>query len=175
MKLKISIFLISSLLLIIGILLKININYKNYKITKQEINSISNYLEHKDDYYDAVLEIPIINLKKGLKRDTNVDDGITIIDYQKFINNNIILASHSGNCDTCYFSRLDEITENDFVYLYKDNVKYIYQVYNIKELKKNTFKLDDKNGMITLITCSKIKDDMQIIIEAIKIDECIFN
>ncbi len=166
MKLK-SIILISSLFIIIGITLKCNNYYQNYKIQKQEINSIANYLEHKDNNdFVAILEIPKINLKRGLKKDSNVDEDITIIDYQRFLNNDIILASHSGNCSICYFNRLDELKNEDIIYLYKDNVKYTYQIYNIKELKKNSFKIENHNNTITLITCHKIKDDIQIIIEA---------
>ena len=116
MKLK-SIILISSLFIIIGITLKCNNYYQNYKIQKQEINSIANYLEHKDNNdFVAILEIPKINLKRGLKKDSNVDEDITIIDYQRFLNNDIILASHSGNCSICYFNRLDELKNEDIIY-----------------------------------------------------------
>ena len=174
MKLKKGIFLISSLFLIIGLTIKYNSKYYNYKIEKQNINSISNYFEHKNNEYIAILEIPKIDLKRGLKEDTSVDEDITIIDLNKFKNDDIILASHSGNCDICYFKRLDELIVNDKIYLYKDNVKYIYQINEIKERKKNTFKLGDNKDTITLITCSKLKEDIQIIIEAKEIKKEIY-
>lgn len=166
MKLKRIIFIISSLSLIIGITIKYNLKDKTIRIEKQNINSISNYIEHRKSEYLAILEIPKINLKRGLKENTNVNEDIVILDINKFKKNIIVLASHSGNCDICYFNRLDELLINDKIYLYKDNVKYIYQINKIKELKKNTFKIEEKQNSITLITCSKLKEDIQIIIEA---------
>ena len=166
MKLKIIILLISIIFIIIGLAIKTEMYYKKYQISKKEFDSINRFIENKlEDEYIAVLEIPKINLKRGLKLNTTVDEGITILDYNKFITGNIILASHSGNCDICYFSRLDVLKVNDNIYIYKDNIKYIYQVDNIEEKRKNTFKLEDDIDSITLITCKKNTNDIQIIIK----------
>ena len=174
MKLKKCIFIISSLFLIIGITLKCNLKTQKYVIEKKNINSISNYFKHNKSEYLAILEIPKINLKRGLKQNTNVDEDIVILDLNKFKNNIRVLASHSGNCDICYFNRLDELLINDKIYLYIDNIKYTYKIDEIKKLKKNTFKIEDNPNSITLITCSKLKEDIQIIIVAKQIKEEIY-
>ena len=52
---------------------------------KKEHNNIVNYIKNNDSSnYISVLEIPKINLKKGIKINTNVDEGISIIDIDKF-------------------------------------------------------------------------------------------
>lgn len=167
MKLRTSLIIISSLLIIIGFSIKIEDNYKKYIINKKEMKNISNYLEnsnYKD--YISILEIPKIDLKHGIKNNKNVDTEIAILDIDKYNNGDIILLSHSGNCDICYFSRLDELNINDEIYIYKDNIKYIYQIDSIEEKIKNTFKLKDSINSVTLITCKKNTDNIQIIIKA---------
>lgn len=165
MKLKISLLVIFSIFIIIGISIKINNYYKKYQINKIELNNINNYIKKNNNTYISILEIPSINLKKGLNYNNNVEQGIAILDYHKYDLGNIILASHSGNCNVCYFSNLDKLKINDYIYLYKDNIKYIYKINSIKELKKNTFKLEDTINSITLITCKKSDNNYQIIIK----------
>ena len=167
MKLRISLIIISSLFIIIGVTIKYNDYYNNYKIEKNELNNIYNYIEGKNNDYLFILEIPKINLKRGIKNNTNVDEDIVIIDYQKYINGDIILASHSGNCRTCYFNKLDLLTNNDLIYIYKDNIKYTYKIESIEEKVKQTFKLEDSSNSITLITCKKNTNNIQIIIMGI--------
>lgn len=166
MKLRIGLILLSSFSIIIGITIKTKLYYKEYNINKKEHNNIVNYIKNNDSSnYISVLEIPKINLKKGIKINTNVDEGISIIDIDKFNKGDIILASHSGECNTCFFKYLDKLELNDLIYLYKDNVKYIYKIESIDEKIKNTFKLDDNIDTITLITCKKYTNDIQIIIK----------
>lgn len=172
MKLKISLVVIFSIFIIIGISMKINNYYKKYQINKIELNNINNYIKNNNkNNYISILEIPSINLKKGLKNNNDVEQGIAILDYDKYELGNIILASHSGNCDICYFSNLDKLKTNDYIYLYKDNIKYIYKINSIKELKKNTFKLEDTINSITLITCKKSDNNYQIIIKGLLCDK----
>ena len=171
MKLRNCLIIISSLFIIISIAIKSSDYYHNYKIEKKELNNIYNYLNNNIGNYISVLEIPKINLKKGLNYNTNVDEDIVIIDYNKFLNGDIILASHSGNCNTCYFNKLDKLIINDLVIIYKENIKYIYKIESIEEKKKQTFKLEDSNNSVTLITCKKNTDDIQIIIKGKLINE----
>ena len=166
MKLRISLIVISSLFVIIGLSIKINKNYRTYEITKKELGNINNYIYNKgSSEYIFIIEIPKIGLKKGINDNNNVDKGIVLLDYKKYLIGDIIVASHSGNCDVCYFNRLDELDINDEIYVYKDNIKYIYKIVYIIEKKKNTFKIDDSINTITLITCKKNKDDIQLIIK----------
>ena len=167
MKLRIGLIIIFSLFIIFGFKIKINDYYKKYKVDKEEMKSIGNYIENNDKSdYISVLEIPKISLKRGIKNNKNVDNDIAILDDDKFNNGDIILLSHSGNCDICYFNRLDELNINDEIYIYNDNIKYIYRIDSIEEKIKNTFKLEDSINSVTLITCKKDTDNIQIIIKA---------
>lgn len=162
MRLRISL-VISICLIILGFSFKVNNKYEKYIIEKKEIDSINNFIEKKDNElnYYAIIEIPKINLKRGINENDNVNKGIVILSNDI---NNIILASHSGNCDKCYFSSLDKLDVNDLIYFYYDNIKYIYKIDDITLKEKNTFKLDYLKDTITLITCSKNNENMNIII-----------
>ena len=166
MKLRIFLIIICSLFIVMGVSIKINNYYKKYKVNNDDIKSVSNYLLNNYKDYIGILEIPKINFKKGIKDNTNVDNGIAILDIDKYNNGDIILLSHSGNCDVCYFNRLDELSYNDQIFIYKDNIKYIYKVDSIEEKIKNTFKLEDSTNSVTLITCKKNTDNIQIIIKS---------
>ena len=168
MGLRKNILITSICLIIMGIFLNVNIEYKSYLVKSKEMNDIKNFLEHKpnNDLYEyiAVLEIPNISLKKGITKDKTVDEDIQIINYNYIPNGNIVLAAHSGNCKICYFNDLDKININDIIYFYYNNVKYIYSVNGIEAKKKQTFSIENELNTITLITCKKNSDDLQIIV-----------
>ena len=113
--------------------------------------------------YMAVIEIPKINLKKGIYSKNsslnNVNKNIYVVKESVFPNeeknSHIILASHSGNSKVSYFRKLNKLTLNDEVYLYYKNIKYVYKVSNRYEIKKTgKAELKFTNGNdITLITC----------------------
>ena len=113
--------------------------------------------------YMAVIEIPKINLKKGIYSKNsslnNVNKNIYVVKESVFPNeeknSHIILASHSGNSKVSYFRKLNKLTLNDEVYLYYKNIKYVYKVSNRYEIKKTgEAELKFTNGSdITLITC----------------------
>lgn len=163
---KLKLFIISSIFILLGISIRSNHYYYNYQINKKHLKLITNYLENNNSSILAILEIPKINLKEEIIKDIKVDQGIEIIDYNKFEQGNIILASHSGNCKVCYFSKLDQLQINDEIYIYKNKIKYIYKVETIKEKEKNTFKVEDSNNSLILITCKKNTSNIQIIIKA---------
>lgn len=164
MKLRKYILIISIIFIIIGISIKINKKYSYYLIEnnnkKDVINFINNNLTKE---YLAVLEIPKINIKQVIKETDNVDDGIVIINNSS-ISNSIVLAAHSGNCDVCYFNNLDKLKINDEIIYYSNEYKYLYNINYIDIKEKNTFKLDNKDNTITLITCKKDNDKYQLII-----------
>ena len=162
MRLRISL-IVSICLIILGTSFKVNSKYEKYLLEKKEINSISNFIEKKDNElkYCAIIEIPKIKLKKGINENNNVDKGIVFLSNDI---NSIILASHSGKCATCYFNSLDKLEIKDLVYFYYDNIKYIYEISDIKIKEKNTFKIDYLKDTITLITCVKTENNMNIII-----------
>lgn len=113
--------------------------------------------------YIGVLEIPKINLKRGLvdknSSDNNVNRNIymikktTLPDEQT--NSHIILAAHSGNSYVSFFRNLKKLDMKDKVYFYYKGVKYIYEVSNKYEIEKTgTTELKQTNiSDITLITC----------------------
>ena len=100
--------------------------------------------EVKEENYIGILEIPKINLKKGLvdknSSSNNVDKNIytlketTLPDEQ--LNSHIILAAHSGNSYISYFKNLKKLDMKDKVYFYYKNVKYIYEISNKYEIDK---------------------------------------
>lgn len=115
--------------------------------------------------FNMVLEIPKINLKKGLydiNSDlNNVEKGIEInnsSDYPDVINGNLILESHSGTSFVSYFKNLEKLKENDEVFVYYDNIKYVYLIdnyYYIKKTGKAAIKRNLNKNSVTLITCVK--------------------
>lgn len=113
--------------------------------------------------YIAVLEIPTINLKRGLvdKSDpsNNVNSNIymledTILPDENEISH-IILAAHNGNSYVSFFKDLHKLDINDEIYFYYKNNKYVYSIYKIYEVDKTgNISLDKSlNSDITLITC----------------------
>lgn len=168
MKIKRITLVISILLIMIGVFINIGVGYKTYLIEKKEIDSIACFIENNDKgniyNYIALLEIPKISLKRGINKDSTVDSNISILNYDSVVDGNIIIAGHSGNCDVCYFNDLDKLDINDIIYFYYDDIKYVYNIINIEIKKKNTFDIDNGLNKITLITCKKDSNDMQIII-----------
>lgn len=120
-------------------------------------------LKEETDNYIGVLEIPKINLKKGIVDKTSASNNVnkniytlretTLPDEQ--INSHIILAGHSGNSYVSFFRNLKKLDMKDKVYFYYKGVKYIYEVSNKYEIEKTgTTELKQTNiSDITLITC----------------------
>ena len=113
--------------------------------------------------YIAVLEIPKISLKRGLvdKNSKYNDVDINIYTLKESIfpneqtNSHVILASHSGSGYHSYFRKLNNLEMEDKVYLYYENIKYIYEITDRYEVEKTgTVSLKQTTGSdITLITC----------------------
>lgn len=120
-----------------------------------------NELNRKQDDYIAVIQIPKINLEKGIY---NIDNSLNNVDKNIFIlketvwpdqkNSHIILASHSGNSNISYFKKLNKLKLSDEIYFYYNNKKYIYSINDIYELEKRKYiNLDLSDDDISLITC----------------------
>ena len=113
--------------------------------------------------YIAVLEIPKISLKRGLvdknSKYNDVDINIYTLKESVFpneqANSHVILASHSGSGYHSYFRKLNNLEMEDKVYLYYENIKYIYEITDRYEVEKTgTVSLRQTTGSdITLITC----------------------
>lgn len=131
-----------------------------------------------NDDYIAILEIPKIDLKKGLVDKNsylnNVERNIYTLKETIYpndeVNSHIILASHSGNSSVSYFRYLNRLNLNDIVYIYYKNTKYIYSIIDKYEIEKNG-KLQLKhsnNSNITLISCVGLRNQVVIIGNLVK-------
>ena len=130
-------------------------------LTTQEV--VNRTKNAKKNNYKMIIEIPKINLKKGIldKKDknNNVDKNVTILSGSAYPGEegNIYIAAHSGNGFHSYFNKIDQLKENDIVNLYYQNKKYSYSMYSVKYIEKNsaiTLLTNEKN-VLFLITCSQ--------------------
>ncbi len=156
-------------------------NYMEKTSVIEEIEESTN-LEHETSnnqnnsniVYTAVLEIPKINLKRGVVNSTknykSINYAISVDSNSKYPNEkgNFILYSHSGNSSIAFFKRLYKLEINDDIYVYYNGIKYHYSIINKYDIEKTgkakVINLrDDK--YITLITCNQNKKDYQIVIE----------
>lgn len=156
-------------------LFKMYIDENNEKTkTKEEINSIEYILNQGKKYnklidekkvinYEMILEIPQINLKRGIllktDDDNNIDKNVTILNISSYPNEegNVFLAAHSGNGNKSYFNDLIYLKENDIAFIYYKNKKYTYSLAEVKNIDKNenvTFPINSNNNLI-LITCNQ--------------------
>lgn len=133
------------------------------KNSDEEVSVETPTVKEETDNYIGVLEIPKINLKKGIVDKTSASNNVnkniytlketTLPDEQ--ITSHIILAGHSGNSYVSFFRNLKKLDMKDKVYFYYKAVKYIYEVSNKYEIEKTgTTELKQTNiSDITLITC----------------------
>lgn len=145
------------------------ININNNEVEEQ--TSINNEVKtNKDINYFMILEIPKINLKKGLysinSKYNKVDYGIEVLKESEMPNkegSNLILASHSGNSRIAYFKHLNRLIIGDKVYIYYDGIKYEYKISDFYQKEKDgTISIDSsKDTRIILITC--VDNEKQLI------------
>lgn len=144
------------------------------KIEKiQNIDEVKEIKKVKVNNYNMVIEIPKINLYKGLynldSKYNNVAYNIEILkesDMPNVTNGNFILASHNGNSSVSYFEKLTNLNLFDDVYIYYENVKYNYQITDFYEVNKNgiiEIKREHDETVIVLITCKKNTKDKQLV------------
>ena len=197
------VLIIGSLFILLGttiISLKI---YSNYYLDKQEDKAIQEFLDYKPNNtvkvdtptiiseekennhteynYIAVLEIPKINLKRGLfsinDRNNNVDKNVEILqnsDMPNVVNGTLALAGHSGNSRIAYFHKLYKLNKDDKVYIYYQNVKYIYQVSKIEQQDKDgtiSFSKTKDTTELILTTCDQQNKGKQIVVIAKLVDK----
>lgn len=136
---------------------------KEEKDSDEEVSVETPTVKEETDNYIGVLEIPKINLKKGIVDKTSASNNVnkniytlketTLSDEQ--INSHIILAGHSGNSYISFFKNLKKLDMKDKINFYYKGVKYIYEVSNRYEIEKTgttDLKITNKSD-ITLITC----------------------
>ncbi len=145
--------------------LLINIFYKEYtkqKETKKELTfffkQYTNDGHKMKSEYLMVLEIPKINLQKGIyninDKRNNIDENVTILNIEDNLKY-LVLVSHSGNASNAYFKDLYKLYFDDSVIIYYNKQKIEYKVNRIYRHNKNQkfrLKQNDENKLI-LITC----------------------
>lgn len=153
------------------------IEFESVQIFKENIRDSHNSIQAKNNKrvvkYDMVIEIPKINLSKGIlkkyDKNNNVDKNVTILKESSYPDKegNIFIAAHSGTGIHSYFRKLDKLDMEDKVYLYYKNKKYKYSVIDIKEVIKSskTTITTQKNNSLVLITCSPKNKGNNLIIE----------
>lgn len=183
-KFKSQFLVIGSLSILVGISIIGYHIYSNYRLKSIEDNNIQEFFneEQKEETiqeevfvevenkkvdetnydYIAVLEIPKINLKRGLSQDkyyNNVNRNIEILKGSTMPNiskGNFILAGHSGSGRVAYFRNLNKLTIGDISYIYYGGIKYTYKVNNIYDIEKTgtaTITRDLNKTTLTMITC----------------------
>lgn len=196
------VFIIGSLFILLGITLISLKVFSNYYLDKQEDKAIQEYLDYKPDTtvkvdnstttikeeketvtynYIAVLDISKINLKRGLfpinDKNNNVDKNVEILqnsDMPNVTNGTLALAGHSGNSRIAYFHKLYKLKENDQVYIYYQNIKYIYQVSKIERQDKDgtiSFTKTKDTTELILTTCDQQNKGKQIVVVAKLVDK----
>ena len=178
--------------------------YKNTKKEVQEVKMVENFFEEEPQEevkeevkeeetnnssspsynYIAILEIPSINLKRGIvdfnSKYNNVKYNIQIIEHSQMPNvenSNLILAGHNGTSSVSFFKDLYKLKEDSLIYLYYDGYKYIYKLNNYYdtdkdgkvEIIRNRYKTT-----ITLITCKKGTKDKQTVFIGYLVDKVEF-
>lgn len=142
---------------------KINKVINNIDIDSYVFNEDTNK-KNDDLNYIAVLEIPKINLKKGLYSYNSiyndVDKNIEILNVSKMPNKEnsvLVLASHSGNSSVSYFKNLGKLQKNDLVIFYYNSVKYFYKIIDFYTENKSGFidKPKFKSGKYIILTTCK--------------------
>jgi len=144
------------------------IDNKNQSIVKTNFNN----------RYVAVLEVPIINLKRGLlsldDKSNNADYNIQTIETSSMPdkkNGNLILAAHSGSSSVSYFKNLHKLKIDDELIVYYKGTKYTYVLSNYYDIDKTGYAdiVRDKNqNTLTLVTCKRGTDKQTIFISYLK-------
>lgn len=129
--------------------------------------------KHIEENYLMVVEIPKINLRKGIyninSKNNTVNKNIQIMKESDMPNKDkgmLVLAGHNGNSRVSYFDRLNELNKEDKVYIYYANNKYTYEISNMYEAEKNgtiTVKKEREKTVIVLISCKKNTKDKQLV------------
>lgn len=123
--------------------------------------------------YIAVLEIPKIELQKGIyaigSKYNTVSRNVMILspsDYPDVVGGNFVLAAHSGNGYLSFFRNLYKLGTGDQAYIYYNNVKYTYSItYIYTQPKTGTINVYRPFGKTTLmlITCTKDDESTQTV------------
>lgn len=195
----------SLLLIIIGIGIIVCKYFYEYNLEQEETTKIDIFLNEQTDVenetsslassfsneneksssqsnenFIAVLEIPKIDLKKGIysinSKNNNVDKNIMLLnesDMPDVINGNFILAGHSGTGYNAYFKELKNLELGDSAYIYYKNNKYKYNLidkYEVEKTGKALIIKDSDISALTLITCKDNENKQLVFIFELEVE-----
>ena len=150
-------------------------------VIEQTTEEVKEEVKQPETYnYVGVLEIPKINFKRGFldikDKNNNVNKNIQVLENSAMPNVNgglLVIAGHSGSGRVAFFRNLYKLKETDQIYIYYENIKYIYQVQKYYEETKDGDISIDKNSESTLVltTCSQTDKNKQIVIVSKLIDK----
>lgn len=133
---------------------------------------VSKEVTKNNEAYMAILEIPSINLKKGIfskdSKNNNVEKNVTILKESNLPdedNGNVILVAHSGTGYNAFFNNLPNLNNGDIAYLYYNGSRFSYKLINIYEVDKTgtvDIVRNTQKNTLTLITC-KGKEKKQLV------------
>ena len=181
-KTKFLMFILSILIIILGIIIAFILNNKNSIYTSGTIiedknttfvNEIQmNFVsDENNETYEKIigtLNIPSIGLK-----DVPIKDGVDMdtlnlylghFTNSNYLNGNVAICGHNRGYTKNYFSNLKNIKEKDLIYY---NTKYgtqTYEVSEIKQIKETEVGVTNpsKENKITLITCVENKPELRL-------------
>ena len=187
---------IGKLLILLSLATLLSYKIYNYYYEKKDADVINSYIEETsriieeeniavpleetknetkkvDIKYTAVLEIPSINLKRGVvdstKNFNSINYAISVDKHSNYPNKagNFILYAHSGNSNISYFKKLIDVEINDNVFVYYKGIKYNYKIFNKYNIEKNgtvNVLSSNENKYITLITCNQKRKGYQVVL-----------
>jgi len=135
-----------------------------------------NQIIERNSRFIAVIEIPQINLMRGLfpigSRYNHVDRNLEILVPSAMPNIDgglLTIAGHSGSANISFFRHLDRLQEGDYVFVYYNQIKYIYEVFRIERQERNGILEVVRNFNYTellLTTCDPRDDYKQLLVMA---------
>ena len=154
---------------------RVDIFFNEEIVTPEPTESKESVKKNKTANYNyiAVLEIPSINLKRGL---VDIDSYYNNVKYNleilkgsnmpNILNSNLIIAGHNGNSYVSFFKSLDKLKQGDKIFLYYQGKRYEYSFeYSYEVNKDGTIEInrDPTETTVTLITCKKNIKDKQVV------------
>jgi LPXTG-site transpeptidase (sortase) family protein len=134
------------------------------------INNLGKCHIKKNDYIRLL--IPNINFDKFIYY---LDDEINDVDYNvellsssDIYKNIFYFAGHSGSGDNCYFNRIVELNIGDYIYIYLDDIIFVYEIVDIYEIVKNGYMAIESNevDVLYLITCKVYNNSRQLVVKS---------
>ena len=166
--------ILCTIIIILALLIIIIHYFQIYNDRTKNTKAVEDYLTNKIDNtyeekyrYNTLLEIPSINLKRGvLDINNQYNKAKYNIELIKDTEDTIVLAAHNGNYYNSYFGELSKLELGDTINYYSEGKIYQYIYSDCYEIKKDgyadLYQKTDKKSII-LITCKDNTDDAQVV------------